>query len=94
LQSPVHVNRLSEPHPGAGTPAPVDPERHALEVRIEHAKSRIVEDLDRAVTLVRGAAARAGRGLGTLAALTGVFLAAIVITAVVRRRRPRRIPWL
>lgn len=72
---------------------PVDPERHALEMRIEHAKHRIAEDVERAAALVRGAAARAGRGLGTLIVLSGVLLAAITLTAVVRWRRRRRFPW-
>jgi len=88
------VNRLSELRPGDDTLVPVDPERHALEMRIEHAKHRIVEDLERASALLRDAARRTGRGLGTLAVLSGLLLTGVVVAALVRARRRRiRITW-
>jgi hypothetical protein len=88
------VNRLSEQRPGGGTLVPVDPERHALEMRIEHAKSRIAEDLERASALVRQVASRAGRGLGTLVVVTGLVVAGMVVAALAwRSRRRGRIRW-
>jgi hypothetical protein len=73
---------------------PVDPERHALEMRIEHAKQRILEDFDRASTLVRQAARRTGRGLGTLVVASAVLVAGAVAAALLRRRRRRlRVTW-
>jgi hypothetical protein len=88
------VNRLSEQQSTTGTLVPVDPERHALEARIEHAKNRIVEDLNRASGLVRDAAARAGRGLGRLAVYAGVVVAGVIALAIARRTRRRiRITW-
>lgn len=83
------MNRLSEQRPWGDTLVPVDPERHALEMRIERAKERIVEDLERASARVREMARRTGRGLGTLAVVSGLLLAGIVATALVRRRRRR-----
>ena len=41
MQFVSHVNRLSERESDTSTLVPVDPERHALEVRIEHAKNRV-----------------------------------------------------
>jgi hypothetical protein len=88
------VNRLSEHQHEGGTLVPVDPERHALEVRIERAKGRIVEDLNRASGLLRDVARRTGRRLGTALVLSGVILGGIVIAAFVRRSRRRvRITW-
>ncbi len=88
------MNRLSEQQPSTGTLVPVDPERHALEVRIEHAKNRIVEDLNRASGLVRDAAFRAGRGLGRLAVAAGVVVVGVIALALARRGRRRiRITW-
>jgi hypothetical protein len=99
------VNRLREPsadHDGHAGPvrresdalAPIDPERHALEMRIEHAKRRIVEDLNRASALVGDVAAHAVRRLGTIAVVAGVVLASVVAYAFVRRSRRRaRIDW-
>ena len=94
LQMTVHVNRLSSPRPGNGTLVPVDPERHALEMRIEHAKGRLVEDLERASAAVRQVASRAGRGLGTALVLGGILVAGIALTAILRwNRRQIRIRW-
>jgi hypothetical protein len=90
---PARVNRLSERQGGNDTLVPVDPERHALQVRIEHSKERIVEDLQRASALVRGAAARAGRGLGTIFVVAGLAIAAAIVAALVQRRRRVRITW-
>ena len=88
------MNRLSEHRVEGGTLVPVDPERHALEVRIEQAKNRIVEDLNRASGLLRDVARRTGRRLGTAAVVSGVVVAAIVVVALVRRSRRRvRISW-
>jgi hypothetical protein len=87
LQPALDVNRLSERRPEDATLVPVDPERHALEMRIEHAKSRLVEDLNRASALVKNLASRAGRGVGTLAVVAGVTLVAVVLTLAIRRKR-------
>ncbi len=73
---------------------PVDPERHALEMRIERAKDRIVEDLNRASGLVRGVVARAGRGLGLIAlCAAGVVLLGVVAAARAWHKRRIRITW-
>lgn len=94
LQSGTHVNRLSEHSLEGGTLVPADPERHALEMRIEHTKSRIVADLNRASDLVRDVVSRAKRGLGTLAVVSGVLVAGIVVAALFRRNRRRvHIQW-
>ena len=88
------MNRLSEPRPGDDLLVPVDPERHALEMRIEHAKGRLVEDLERASAAVRRAASRAGRGLGTALVLGGILVAGLALTALLRwNRRQIRIFW-
>ena len=88
------MNRLSEHSFEGGTLVPADPERRALEMRIEHAKSRIVADLDRASGIVRDVATRARRGLGTLAVVSGVLVAGIVVAALFRRNRRRvHIQW-
>lgn len=94
MQFVSHVNRLSERESDTSTLVPVDPERHALEVRIEHAKNRIVEDLNRASALVREVASRAGRGLGRVAVLAGVVVVAAIAAVISRRHRRRvRITW-
>jgi hypothetical protein len=98
------VNRLREPRPddnGQSRPArreesalvPVDLERRALELRIEHAKNRIVEDLNRASAQVREAAATTFRRLGTLAVIAGVVLASVVAGVLFRWSRRARIDW-
>ncbi len=88
------VNRLSDLRQGSDTLVPVDPERHALEQRIELAKARIAEDLDRASGLVRGVVSRAGRGLGLLGlCAAGLVLAGLVTAGWRRRRRRIRIIW-
>ena len=88
------MNGLSPPRPENGTLVPVDPERHALEMRIEHAKGRLVEDLERASAALRQAASRAGRGLGTALALGAALVAGIAIAALLRwNRRQIRIRW-
>jgi hypothetical protein len=85
------VNRLSERVPEPVTLTPVDPERHALEMRIEHAKHRIVEDLNRASDLFRDVAKRTGRGLGRLALISGIAVAGAIILAAMRMRSRRRV---
>jgi hypothetical protein len=88
------VNRLSEQRHGDATLVPVDPERHALEMRIEHAKSRIAEDLESAFSLVRQVASRTGRGLGALVVVSGLVLAGMVVAVLTWRNRTRaRIRW-
>ena len=88
------MNGLSPPRPENGTLVPVDPERHALEMRIEHAKGRLVEDLERASAAVRQVASRAGRGLGTALVLGGILAAGVAITMMLRwNRRQIRIRW-
>jgi hypothetical protein len=94
LQSCAHVNRMSTQEPVPGALLPVDPERHALEVRIERAKDRIVEDLNRASALVREVASRAGRGAGWMLLAAGSLIAAAVVLVIVRRRQRRiRVIW-
>lgn len=88
------MNRLSEHQPQGGTLVPVDPERHALEVRIELAKGRIVADLNRASGLVRNVVRRTGRTFGTALVTSGLILGGLLLAAFVRRRRRRvRITW-
>lgn len=88
------VNRLSERVPEPVTLVPVDPERHALERRIELAKSRIIEDMNRAGNLVREVASRAGRGAGRALLIAGVVVAGAILIALVRTRGRRiRITW-
>jgi N-formylglutamate amidohydrolase len=91
------VNRLSERASDRATLVtltPVDPARHALETRIESAKARIVEDLNRATAVVRDAATRAGQGLLRVALLAGLVVAgAVIALARARRRRRLRIAW-
>jgi hypothetical protein len=73
---------------------PVDPERHALEMRIEHAKQRILEDFDRASVLVRQVARQTSRGLGTLVVASVVLVAGAALATLLRRRRRRlRVTW-
>jgi hypothetical protein len=73
---------------------PVDAERHALERRIEHARNRIVEDLNRASGLLREVAVRTGRGVGRFALIAGLCVAgALVLLAVRLRGRRIRISW-
>ena len=87
----MDVNRLSERAPEPETMVPIDPERHALEMRIEHAKARIVEDLNRASLLFRDVASRASRGAGRLALISGIVVAGAILLAVARMRSRRRI---
>ena len=88
------VNRLREHDHKAGFLVPIDPERHALERRIEHAKERIAEDLRVASALFQGVATRAGRGAGRLALLGGVLVAGAILVALRWRAQRRiRITW-
>jgi hypothetical protein len=89
LHSRRDVNRQSQRRLEDDTLMPVDPERHALEMRIEHAKNRIAADLERALGLVRSAASRAGRGLGTLVVVAGVAVAAVVLGIALRLKHRR-----
>lgn len=94
MQSRFRVNRLSEHNVEGGTFVPADPERRALEMRIEHAKSRLVADLNRASGIVRNVALRARQGLGTVVVVSGILVAGIVVVALFRRNRRRvRIQW-
>lgn len=94
MQRSPGVNRLSERAFEPGTFEPVDPERHALEMRIEDAKIRIAEDLRRASALLMGVTARAGRGLGRGLVVTGLLVVGVIAVALMRRRRRRiRITW-
>jgi hypothetical protein len=92
LQARRRVNALRDRLPSRDSLVPVDPERHALEVRIAHAKDRIVEDLNRASALFRGAAARAGRGIETVMIVAGLAIAAAILALLTRRRRIR-VTW-
>jgi hypothetical protein len=91
LHAVPRVNRLIERAPEPVPPSPIDPERHALEMRIERAKGRIVEDLNRAGTLFREVASRTTRGVGRLALISGVLVAGAIALAIVRLRSRRRI---
>jgi hypothetical protein len=63
-------------------------------MRIEHAKSRIVADLNRASGIARDLARSTRRGLGTLAVVSGILVAGIVVAALFRRNRRRvHIQW-
>ncbi len=83
------MNHLSVERPEGEALAPIDPERRALEMRIEHAKRRIAEDFERASALVRNVARRTGRGLGALVVASALVITGIVVAALVRRSRPR-----
>jgi hypothetical protein len=88
------VNRLSDRGLEPATLVPVDPERHALEARIEHAKNSIVEDLNRAGSLLREVAARTGRGIGRGLLAAGVVVAGAVLFGVLWwQRRRARLAW-
>ena len=96
LQPRDIVNRPNE-HPVTGSPlVPVDPERRALQVRIDLAKARLFQDLNRASMLARRAAKQAagvaGRGLLRVALVGGLLLVGLV-SAFVRRRRRLRVVW-
>jgi hypothetical protein len=94
LHSRLHVNRLSEHSVEGGTLMLADPERRALEMRIERAKSRIVADLNRASGLVHDVASRARHRLGMLAVVSAVFVTVILVAALfLRNRRRVRILW-
>jgi hypothetical protein len=58
-------------------------------MRIEHAKTRLAEDLEHAVALVRRVASGVGRGLGTLVVLSGLVLVGLVAAALTWRSRRR-----
>jgi hypothetical protein len=103
LQTRRAVNRLRSEHSEAGANQerwndvplePVDPERHALAMRIEQAKGRLLEDLERASTAMRRAATRAGWGVGTAVVVSGILLAGLALTLLVRgTRRQIRVLW-
>ena len=89
------IVRIGEPGPAY----PVDPERHALESRIEHAKTRIAEDVDRASVLVRNVArnvaTNATKGLGKVGILlvVGIAFAGALAFAIIQRRHRVRLTW-
>ena len=88
------MNRLRSDRWDDGPLEPVDPERHALEMRIEQAKGRLMEDLERASAAMRRAAARAGWGVGTAVVVSGILLAGLALTLLVRgTRRQIRVRW-
>jgi hypothetical protein len=88
------VNRLRSERWDDGPLEPVDPERHALEVRIEQAKGRLLEDLERASVAMRRVAKRAGWGVGTAVVVSGLVLAGVALTLLARgTRRQIRVLW-
>jgi hypothetical protein len=88
------VNRLRSEQWDERPLEPVDPERHALEMRIEMAKGRLMEDLERASAAMRRAASRAGWGVGTAVVVSGILLAGLALTLLVRgTRRQIRVLW-
>jgi len=70
----------------------IDPERRAIELRIEAAKRRLAADIDRASALVRRAASGARRGLVRAAVMGGLLLLGVA-AALIRRRRRLRVVW-
>jgi hypothetical protein len=80
----------------SSTPVPADPERRALEVRIDLAKARLFQDLNRVSTIAkltaRRAAGAASRGLLRVAVIGGLLLVGLV-SAFIRRRRRLRVVW-
>lgn len=93
MQTDIPVNRLSVSRPEPEDLSPIDPERHALEARIEHAKGRLVEDLGRAEKVLREVAGRTGRGLGRAVLISTVLVAGALLVSLLRRRRRIRITW-
>jgi hypothetical protein len=88
------VNRLSVPRTEPEDLAPIDPERHALEMRIEHAKGRLAEDLGRAEKVLRAVASRTTRGVGRAVLISTVIVAGALLVSLLRLRRRRiRITW-
>jgi hypothetical protein len=87
LQPRTFVNRLIEQPKEHATLLPVDPQRRLLETRIEHAKERLADDLDRAVSLARQATTTVRRGLARVALMGGLLLAGALVALVQRRRR-------
>jgi hypothetical protein len=86
------VNTLNERTTTSAPLALVDPDRRALEARIEQAKNRLVQDLNRASRLVRRAAGTVGRGVLRAAVVGGLIVAALAV-AFVRRRHRIRVTW-
>jgi len=85
------VNRLAE-H-GRAPFTHIDPERQAIQLRIETAKSRLVADLDRASKIVRNAASTARRSVGRVVLVGGLLLCGLAISYFVRRRKRLRVIW-
>jgi hypothetical protein len=86
------VNTPNERPTTSAPLVPVDPARRALEVRIEQAKNRLAQDLNRASRLVRRAAGTAGRGMLRVMLLGGLFVVGLAV-ALVRRRHRIRVTW-
>jgi hypothetical protein len=90
------VSTTNEPSTVGSTLVPVDPERRALEARIERAKARLFQDLNRVSTMAKQtakqAAGAAGRGLLRVALLGGLLVVGLV-SAFIRRRRRLRVVW-
>jgi hypothetical protein len=97
LHSGDFVSTTNEPSTVGSTLVPVDPERRALEVRIERAKARLFQDLNRVSTMAKQtakqAAGAAGRGLLRVALLGGLLAVGLVSAFILRRRRRLRVVW-
>jgi hypothetical protein len=96
LHSEDFVNSPNERQTTGSNLVPVDRERRALEVRIDLAKARLFQDLNRASTIAkqtaRHAAGVAGRGLLRVALVGGLLLVGLGF-AFIRRRRRLRVVW-
>jgi len=86
---------VNTPNEQTGQGAPlvrVDPERRAIDLRIEHAKNRLIQDLNRASTLFKRAAGTASRTVQRIL-LVGGLLAVGLLVAFIRRRHRIRVTW-
>lgn len=93
LQTGDFVNSPNERPMTRSALVPVDRERRALEVRIDLAKARLFQDLNRVSTIakqtVSNAAEAAGRGLLRVALVGGLLLVGLAAAFIHRRRRLR-----
>lgn len=87
------MNNPNEQATTSAALALVDPERRALEARINLAKRALMQDLNRVSALVKRTAGTAGRSLTRVVAL-GLGLMAVGLLAVfIRRHRRLRYTW-
>jgi hypothetical protein len=80
--------RVNGPTEQARAIVPVDPRRSALELRIHIARERLVQDLNRASSMIRASTHRIGRAF-EIAAIGGLLLLGAGVALFMRRRRAR-----